>query len=499
MTTGRSPSHSTTPSPPLSRSHPLLGSYQLSLLHSRMSHAHQPHSISSDSTSGFTLHLNALGTGKTCPPELRNQPPLTVPFSATYYDLEKPGEPSSPSSYTGRRQGASQTPWVGNVDFEQYFFHQYASDPQEVPMSYKGLDKAPPSYPGLKVAPVGQLQIIIKTATSPIKAFLVPYDLRAVPIGGRLLARESSYVQLSDCQDCNPITPTTPTKSPNLSTSPNHSGRKESLRYAFQLQFICMAAPQSDGTDANAASTSRRTSLTKTMRCEGADTASKDYYLSKSLKLVFTSSPPEKDDILNVNRMDEVVPPPDQSTSLPAGGDTKTPSRKKRMSGLPSFSPGSAGTSRAGEWEMLRRKWLARREIRLKEGQGHEGPWGISPSTAHDVHHLSDPTSPSVNRDRDRDGSWDDMPIPQRPPSRSTTPTPQPFTLPDRISSAGGSAIGGTPSTPSKPRPHSPRFARRKLRRGSQEERELSAKLRMMEMGSEAEGGGSIEVVEEDD
>ena len=165
---------SATSSPPLSRSHPLLGSYSLSLLHSRMSHAHAPHSIPSTSSSGFSLVLGGTGKGKSCSPELRCPNHETIPFQATYYDIEDAG------------RGATQTPWVGTVDLEQHYFSTYSSpqfpsSPSSSSMQGPSGPVYPPEYPGYRIARVGQLQILIKTPTSAVRVFLVPYDLRRLP------------------------------------------------------------------------------------------------------------------------------------------------------------------------------------------------------------------------------------------------------------------------------------------------------------------------------
>ena len=325
------PTHTSTtsPSPPLSRSHPLLGSYPLSLIHSRMSHAHAPHSVPSNSTSGFALHLGALGKGKSCLPELRCPQHLVVPFAATYYDLE------DPSGHTGQRTGAAQTPWVGTVDLEKHYFDSYSS-------ALSLDDPSPPSYPGYRVAPLGQLQILIKTPTQAIKVFLVPYDLRTLPIRGRLLARERTYVQ-----------------------SPAGNGR-ESLRYAFQLQFTCLPAAESLTRPIRDSSTTRRrkggmgSDSSTSSRCPTptisyrqprpgkSDLGGKAFYVSKSVKVVFTSSVSEGDEVIRTERTDEVVLPSEE-----------TEGTRGRVVG---FSPGSMGR-RADDWELVRRKWSARKEV----------------------------------------------------------------------------------------------------------------------------------------
>jgi hypothetical protein len=389
-----------TPSPTaspasLSRSQSLLGSYPLSLIHSRMSHAHQPHS----SITEFSLHLKAIGQGKGCPTSLRCPKSLDLPFVATYYDLEDPG-----------RAGPIQTPWVGTVDLEEYYHDLYTSPPL---LNTVRNEVDPPVHPGYRVAPVGQLQMIVKTPTNAIKVFVVPYDLRDLPVGGRLLARERTYVRTD------PI-------SPGLGTSngsPVDKGKKEILRYAYQLQFICIADPPTT-TTRRESSTTRQTSTTST---EG-----KGYYLSKSLRLVFTATPPESDQgqTLRTERTNEIVPSSGIPSTLGGGG------RRRSSVGFQT-SPGKIML----DWSIVRQKWLAKRQL--------DSESALEMNEEEHVNTLPPIKSPAT--------------------TRSTTPIPQPFNVPN--SNSNSSAVKVHP-------PPSPRFARRQLRRTSAEERELSEQLR---------------------
>lgn len=481
-----------TPSPPpLSRSHPLLGSYSLSLIHSRMSHAHQPHS----SSSTFSIHIKAVGQGKRCPPELRCPKPLDLPFAATYYDLEDPGIPG--------RCGANQTPWVGNVDLEQYYYDQYAPVSTTHTHAHTHAHTSqtvvgmmdPPDHPGYPVAPVGQLQMVIKTPSNALKAFLVPYDLRALAVGGRLLARERTYGHRTS-----PSNPSSPNPNPHSSspgTTTSSGDQKTSLRYAYQLQFVCLPVPsssssrsQSHSTSTNASarardsSTNRNTSTsattsTNTSQSSGGDREpEKAYYLSKTIKVIFTANPPEFNESLRTERTDEIVP---ASTGIKVSGDGVK--QRRRSSVFGTSSPGRT----MEDWELVRLKWLARRDMTEIHHSGTTTSVRDSASVPQQ-HHSGGSTSTSTfpNQDlgsgRTRSGSpeagrqIESAPTPTaflpplKPPVRALTPTPvpQPFNLPN--------------ATPMAKPPQSPRFIRRQLRRTSVEERELSEKLRKMGM-----------------
>ena len=426
-----------------------------------MSHAHQPHSLPSTSTSAFAFQIGALGKGKSCPSDLRCPDQLVLPFSAMYYDLKDPA-----MGYSGRK-GAYQTPWTGTVDLETHYLDTYSSH------SHSAHDTPPPEYPGYRVAPVGQLQILVKTASDPVKVFIIPYDLRQLPVGGRLLARERTVVETHSSE--------LPSPDPGSSSS---SKPKESLRYAIQLQFTCIeevSGRSPRNPQPRIAATTRRSSVssedldpifsptsngspstpTKLGKSFTSSESEKSYFLSKSIKVIFTSSPPSQDEITRTERRDEVVPSSDPSGT------------RGRVVG---FSPGSSG--RAGEWETIRRKWQARQfmqEVKLSAAVSPDmakseipfprQPISIptpvkSPIPAHVPLPLTDPSSLVAGPPL--------ATVHSQAPSRSTTPTP----LQRAVS----------PSPPSIKTPTAQRYAKGRLRRGSGsvEERGLSEKLRAL-------------------
>ena len=495
---------STDPSPPLSRSHPLLGSYPLSLLHSRMSHAHTPHSILPSSTSGFSLHIGSLGRGRHCPPELRCPAHVTIPFRATYYDLEDGGR-------------TTQTPWVGTVDLEEHYFTTYA---QDVPAPSNGLTMTsqpspaaplpPPAYPGYKVAPLGQLQILIKTPNQAVKVFLIPYDLRNLPIGGRLLARERTFVQSQSTTTRGNDVPSSPTPS---RSSPTRATR-ERLRYSFQLQFIC--APRTDdipsSTRSRESSTTRRlrtrppinpdlspsapqpasktTSTTKSSTRMTEPPIAKDYYISKTIKVIFTSTPPEKDEMGRTERTDEMVLPQSDQRGRMNGSSPGWTSKSEFASGSFGNGGGNGNNSRKREdWDVVTRKWQARRQIDA-QAFDIEIIRPISPIP------TPSPTPP-ISLLSSQVASPPGVLTPLAPLSLSLSPSPAgggPPTLPILSPRPRYQTLVEPPTTPTRivsPQPSSiktpiPRRypTRQKLRRGSgsYDERELSEKLRGFEL-----------------
>ena len=292
----RSPQSPHPASPPLSRSQPLLGSYQLSLLHSRMSRT-TSHSVQSTPQSGFSLHISAVGKGKSCPSYLRSPAPLHIPFSATYYDL--------PSIDGPKASGSTQTPWVGHVDVERRYFDEYAL--HDTPGA--GPSTLPPVHPGMEIAPFGQLQILVKSTCAPVKVFIVPYDLRKVPPGGRLLIRERTVVQAEN----------------------GDTRKRDYLRYAIQLQLSAVTH-SSEPEDREGSATTRGRSV--------SHDCSQDrpvYFLTRSLKVIFAAQAPQSGESTRTERHDEVVHP--------------SSSRREGQSGV------------NAEWSMLRQKWIARRDM----------------------------------------------------------------------------------------------------------------------------------------
>lgn len=287
----------------LSTSHSLAGSYTLSLLSSRMSHAHTPHTL----PSAFTVQIAATGfsTGSQhVEPRLRSPPHVKVPFEARWYDLD--GGPGG---------AAVGTPWVGCVDLDKWYTERQeraeasrgrsagtaatslkrdssalssvarqtrdrrrspsvaGSSPTRSGLSAHArrasgghiastssstskssqidryhstqthtIPHGSDSFPGYELAQQGLLQLVIKNDVQAIKVFLIKYDLNALQVGGKLLVRERVY---------EPVPPVKGAKT--MSTASSASSieaigvsslkRREVLRSAVELQFTCIEAP----------------------------------------------------------------------------------------------------------------------------------------------------------------------------------------------------------------------------------------------------------------
>ncbi|WWC62486.1 uncharacterized protein I303_105082 [Kwoniella dejecticola CBS 10117] len=416
-----------TPSPPLSRSHPLLGSYHLSLLHSRMSHAHQPHELSNE----FSLSLMSVGKGRSCPRELKFPKALEIPFSATYYDLFNPDAPSSPPSKPSF--SVSSSPWTGNVNIETHYYTQFSSYVPRNPLhpDTSSMTTTPPSFPGYQVAPTGQLQILVKSSNSPIKVFLIPYDLRKVPLGGRLLIREKTYCRNSS------------------QAQGNDELSKSKLKYAIQLQFVCVSAnnmPDHRSREDDNPFTTRNQRISKSF--VNSERLGKAYYISKSLKLVFVTAPPEKDEVLEIERKDEIVDPPSIEIETAPGGEEVLHSKRRKSSFA--FSPGSLGKT-SDDWIIHRSKWLSRQALYADRSSEEEEEDRVNP-----------PDSPKIvdlnvmgNNDSEIDSSSVSARARYERSSRvsTTSPVPAPAPAPGPPPSVGLPSSEYQPSSPSLPLP----------------------------------------------
>lgn len=191
---------------------PMVGSYEESILHGRMS-------MNPSKPLDFTAQIGVLGKGK-CKGHLKCPPHVTVPFPAFFY--------SYPTSGNGRSiSDDSPSPYVGQIDLENSLpkddpsatrrrrRHVSPSKAQESNISEEisatrmpsaetqrrrekksRRAESPKSPPGgcYRIPQQGQLQIIIKNPhKTAVKLFLVPYDLGDMEPGTKTFIRQRSY------------------------------------------------------------------------------------------------------------------------------------------------------------------------------------------------------------------------------------------------------------------------------------------------------------------
>ncbi|KAK9896981.1 hypothetical protein P389DRAFT_209553 [Cystobasidium minutum MCA 4210] len=205
------------PSPSLFSSS-FVGSYEQSLLSGRM--ANKPTNASTPLP--FTASIGVLGLGKNTPRSLKCPDHVSIPFGAYFWDMDSPDKKGKGS------------PYVGTLDLTEYYFSLLEGEPTSGMQESSHAEPAVPRFPGYRIPPKGQLQVVIKNANqTAVKLFLVPYDLSDMPPGTKTFIRQKSYDIDANAVTTSPVLP------------PNATGKaKETLRYAIHLQFC--AAPARD-------------------------------------------------------------------------------------------------------------------------------------------------------------------------------------------------------------------------------------------------------------
>ena len=171
-----------------------VGTYEQSILSGRMS-------TLPSKPLWFSLDLGVVGHGD-CKPKLKCPPHRSITFPAFYYEFENDAHQA--------------TPYVANIDLDGLNNHSKVS--------------------GYRIPFKGQLQIIIKNqSNTPIKVFLIPYDLTDMPIFTKTYLRQKVYLTKTITPSTSPMIPINRTVSlSDLDVSGN-----DRLQYAIHLQIIC--------------------------------------------------------------------------------------------------------------------------------------------------------------------------------------------------------------------------------------------------------------------
>ncbi|KZF23413.1 hypothetical protein L228DRAFT_260244 [Xylona heveae TC161] len=281
---------------------PMVGSYEESILHGRMS-------TTPSRPLNFVAQIGVLGKGN-CKANLRCPPHVSVPFPAVFYSYGAGSARTSSSAEDG------PSPYVGLIDLENHLpsseeasevkkkkqlheralqmnrvepsaFHDHKEAPGCIAMvdptdrrrkEKKGRRSTSPKAPpggSYRIPQQGQLQIVIKNPNkTAVKLFLVPYDLSGMEPGTKTFVRQRSY-------SAGPIIEKPVTSRPDLPQTPG-PGDKPTLRYMIHLHICCPSKGR--------------------------------FYLYKSIRVVFANRVPDgKERLLN----DIQVPEPKYSSYKP--------------------------------------------------------------------------------------------------------------------------------------------------------------------------------------
>lgn len=151
-------------------SNPFVGSFEDSLLHSRMS-------APPSAPLNFVASIGVLGSSD-LPMSRRCPPHIHVPFPAVFY--ASPGDPRA-------------TPYVGTVDLYTHYLRMLDTPTD----GEQARSSKVPRFPGYPVPERGQVQVVLKDSNeTAFRPFLVPYDLTGLDqegAGGRTFVRQKSY------------------------------------------------------------------------------------------------------------------------------------------------------------------------------------------------------------------------------------------------------------------------------------------------------------------
>lgn len=382
-----------------------------------MSAAHPTHFV----PSAFTLKIGSVSPARHVPSALKCPPHVKIAFDARWHSLDG-------------GTAAAWTPWVGNVDVERFYSHQRRTETLEwareqcgtavqddegeedagpdidayyerilkgwIP-SLEDISLASPSdqallqkmriapKPGYELGVCGKIQLFImqkvdQTTTSnttkgtehttPVKVFLVDYDLASLVPGGRLLYKERAYQTIEDDPRL-PGSPATTTASPGA-----RPRAREVLKYAFELHFLCTEKPRKpscaqkhpphDTTDNPRKRRHETTSSANTHR-------HRSYYLGKQIRLVFPTSSSSLNNTdgaaiasgqaalppVRVERLIEVQNPvpPDSDNDRSEGVDASA-HLGQDSTGPPSASVKLSESLTSDSWEGLHARWAVRNE-----------------------------------------------------------------------------------------------------------------------------------------
>lgn len=340
--------------------------------------------VSAPPTAGSSSGRKSGSSALSCPPH------LNMDFEARYYRIDE-------GSFSGEASNGAPrgTPYVATVDLEGYLMERMLDEeerqaqlspdmnrsddddfgPDPSPSTSLSTSVSPslsssplhfsptpssrrpnrprprPKFPGYRVPPKGQVQIIIKNENAtPVKVFLVPYDLEAMPRGTKTVVRQKGYlVPQGQGQE---------------------GGKKEggTFQCAVQLQFCSPPAPItrsrrskpcSDGTSLSPPSTSSSANPGK-------------IYLHKSIRVVFHPTPVEAHRKLRTvtDFPFEAVPSLSSSTS-PSPSPSTTPSRSPTPV-APSSAGGEGGAAggRYAPYAGPDEAWMKARKARARREAG---------------------------------------------------------------------------------------------------------------------------------
>lgn len=297
----------------------------------------------------FVLKLTASTPLSAKPPA-----PLCLPFEAHFFPLadgaDRPDVVGLEQSHAQRTpappppESTPSTPYVASVDLSAHF----ASLPFPTPL---------PAFPGHAIPAAGQIQIVVSNPTmgNGVKVFVVPYDVRGMPAGHRMVLRQNLFEEQA---------------------GDGISGGQRKLRASAVLHICCVASkrPRLSSSSSPSADTKLSQSLPLSNRSDDAVAVVK-YYLHSTIRLVFSTLP-------SATPGDGPAPPTCTRTVVDMGAPSHGPAR---------FVPWADDD--AAEYQALRQmRKVAIKRQGLPRGRAQQPPAFASPSS---ILGLRPPVEPS--------------------------------------------------------------------------------------------------------
>ncbi|CAO1615530.1 unnamed protein product [Parajaminaea phylloscopi] len=225
-------------------------------------------------------------------------------FSSSYALTGSASPSDLPTHRTAATAAATHAPYVGTIDLDCHYYGCLDA------VIESGGATVPPKLPGYAVPSRGHIQLLIKNPhiNSPVKLFLIPFDLRDMPAGTKTFIRQKIFLEEPSSGSAS-----TPPRNKrhslgNMLPVGPPSPSKQTLRYAVHLQFAALPGDRVRNLEDGEAATGphRRKKLPEFRvapvasvdgETDGLDPAPQ-IFLHKSIRVVFSPRPPDKEERL---------------------------------------------------------------------------------------------------------------------------------------------------------------------------------------------------------
>lgn len=342
----------------------LVGSYSESLLTGRMS-------TTPSRPFPFRADLGVLG-------QLDGETPrhLLLDFEARYYALPQ-GNNNAPSHHSSSRafstsastasspmvsppvpspaSNLASAPYVASIDIEAYYHtqlehtqHTLLNHDADIEQTLSPLPAIPPLFPGYEIPSHGHIQLLVKNPhlNTPVKLFLVPYDLRDMPRGTKTFIRQKVCVESAG----NSPTPAA-RKRHSIGGATPSPNPKETLQHVVHMHFVALSDDDLKVKSARGPSQTTKASI-------ASPPSPVRYFLHKSVRLVFSPTPTDKEQ--TVRTYIETPAGMRAQPSSSQGADAHVDSTLRLKEVLKKYMP--VAGSQPAIWALAGQEWCSQRK-----------------------------------------------------------------------------------------------------------------------------------------